>query len=54
MPICRDCNKDVAGNFQTIETRRKTKIIICNECLAKYKRKEVNSANNSSEPVRQY
>lgn len=34
--ICRECEKEVLS-YQTIHTKRKTKIYICNECLKKIK-----------------
>lgn len=46
MAICMDCKKDKLTDYQEINTRRKTKVIICNECLKKYQRKEVASARN--------
>ena len=32
---CRECKKEVLDNYQIIETKRKDKIYICNECLKK-------------------
>ena len=52
MPVCEDCRKEVVRDYQVIETKRKTKLCFCNECMAKYTRKEVNSANDSSKPIR--
>ena len=46
MPICRECNKEVVNNYQTIQTKRKTTVVICNECLKKIK-EECQSARNS-------
>lgn len=48
MPICADCKNEVTRDFQSIKTKRNTEIHICNECMKKYKRKEVNSAGHSS------
>lgn len=47
MPICVDCKEEVVVNYQTIKTKRNTTIHICDKCLKKYKRKEVNSAGDS-------
>lgn len=44
--ICRECNREVIGNYQMIQTKRKTTVYICNECLKKI-REEVQSARNS-------
>lgn len=52
MPVCEDCKKEVAKNYQLIETKRHTKLCFCNECMAKYKRKEVDSASNNRKPIR--
>lgn len=51
MPICVDCNQEVVLNYQTIQTKRHTTIYICDECLKKYKRKEVDSAGHSKKPT---
>lgn len=50
MPICRECNKDVVSNYQTIQTKRKTTIVICNECLRK-EREEAKRARDSKQSV---
>ena len=47
MAICRDCGKDKVTGYQEIHTRRKTIVIICNECLKKYQRKEVANARDN-------
>lgn len=44
--ICRECNREVLTKYQTIETKRKTKTHICNECLGKMK-EEAQCARNS-------
>lgn len=44
--ICRECNREVLTEYQTIEIKRKTKIHICNECLKKMK-EEAQRARNS-------
>ena len=46
MAICSECNKDVVAHYQEIQTKRKTTVIICNECLDKMRR-AANSARDS-------
>lgn len=47
MPVCMDCKEEVLKDYQIIETKRSTKVCICNECLKKYQRKEVKGARDS-------
>ena len=54
MAVCEDCKKEVVRDYQTVETKRHTKLYFCNECMSRYKRKEVNNADNSSELIRQH
>lgn len=46
MAICIDCGKEVL-TYQTIETKRHTKVYICNECLKKRRRGNVNNARDN-------
>ena len=50
MAICRECNKDVMVDFQTIQTKRKTTVYICNKCLEKMK-EESASARDSKKSI---
>ncbi len=47
MPVCMECKRDVLADYHEIETKRKTKLIICYECWRKLHRKEVNGARDS-------
>ena len=47
MAICRDCKKDVYSNYQTIITKRKTEVVICDDCMKKYRRNNVSGARDS-------
>lgn len=47
LQICSYCQKEVFTNYQSIETKRKSKIIICSDCLKQTQRKEVDSARDS-------
>lgn len=49
MPVCVECGKYVVMGYETIKTKRKTEINICNQCLKK--EKEVNSARDSKQSV---
>lgn len=40
MPICINCGQEVLTNYQTIETKRKTKVYICDTCVKKSQRKD--------------
>lgn len=44
--VCRECNKEKMDDYQTIETKRKTKIYICNDCVEKM-RNEAQRARDS-------
>lgn len=44
--VCIECKKN-KKNVHEIVTRRKTKIIICTDCIKKYQRKEGSSARDS-------
>ena len=44
--ICRECNREVLTSYQEIQTKRKTTVIICDECLEKMRR-AANSARDS-------
>ena len=47
MPICSSCHKETLHNYHSIETKRKSKLIICSDCLKQTQRKEVDSARDS-------
>lgn len=49
MAICVECNREILINYQTIETKRGSKVIICDECMKKYRRSD--SARDSKKPV---
>ena len=51
MAVCVECKEDVVRDYHKIQTRRNTEVVICKECMAKYQRKEVNSASNNREPI---
>lgn len=51
MVICADCKGEFTSNYQTIQTKRNTTIHICDHCIKKYKRKEVDSAGHSKKPT---
>lgn len=51
MAVCVECKNDVLS-YHKINTKRGSEIIICKECMAKYQRKEVNSASNNRKPIR--
>lgn len=51
MPICIECNKYTEIGYQTIKTKRGSEIHICNTCLNKTKKKEVNNAVDSKQSV---
>lgn len=46
MAICRDCKKEVYS-YHTINTKRKTEVIICHECMKKYRRNNVSGARDN-------
>lgn len=50
MPVCIECNKDVLDNYQTIGTKRNTKVVICNDCVEK-QRKEARRARDNQKPI---
>ena len=50
MPECIECKKDVLTDYQTISTRRKTKVVICNACVER-QRKEAKRARDSKKSV---
>ena len=50
MPECIECKKDVLDNYQTITTRRNTKVVICNDCVEK-QRKEARRARDNQKPI---
>lgn len=54
MAICSDCGKDVLTNYQTIETKRGSKVYICNDCVRKTQRKEVDSARDNQKLIREH
>ena len=47
MPICVECGKHVITNYQTIKTKRKTVVHICNPCISKTRVREADSARDS-------
>lgn len=47
MPVCRECKRNVLENYQTIQTQRKDKIVICNACMEKIKEENKNARNSS-------
>lgn len=53
MAICRECGRDWLTNYQTIQTKRKSTVIICNECLGKMK-EEAKRARDSQKPIREH
>lgn len=46
MAVCRDCKKDVYSNYQVITTKRKTEVVICDECMKKYRRNSNSESSN--------
>ena len=50
MPVCIECKKDVLVDYQTIGTKRKTEIVICNACLEQ-QRKEARRARNNQKSI---
>lgn len=46
MPVCIECKKDVLNNYQTISTKRSTKVVICDKCIEQ-QRKEAKRARDS-------
>lgn len=50
MPYCIECKKEVLDNYQTISTKRGTKVVICNACVEQ-QRKEAKRARDSKKPV---
>lgn len=54
MEICQECKKEIFCNFQVIQTTRKSKVVICNDCIAKMTRKEVDHARDSTESLREH
>lgn len=50
MPYCIECKKDVLDNYQTISTKRKTEVVICNECVEQ-QRKEAKRARDSKQSI---
>ncbi len=53
MAICRECGKDWALDYQEIQTKRKTKVIICNQCLREMQ-EEAKRARDSQKPIREH
>lgn len=48
MKVCRECKKEILSDkFQTIQTKRKTTIYICNKCVKEIYGIEVERAINS-------
>lgn len=54
MEVCRECNRTVYSGFQLIKTARKTTVVICDECMKKIYGKEVASAGDSKESLREH
>ena len=54
MEVCRECNRTVYSNFQLIQTSRKSKVVICNDCMKKVYGKEVDGAGDSKESLREH
>ena len=50
MPVCIECNRDVLVDYQTISTKRNTKVVICNACVEK-QRKEARRARDNQKPI---
>lgn len=50
MPYCIECNKDVLDHYQTISTKRNTKVVICNDCVEK-QRKEARRARDNEKSI---
>lgn len=50
MAICIECKEDKL-QYQTIQTKRHTTVYICNDCLKKRQRKEVNNARDNKQSV---
>lgn len=54
MEVCIECKREIYSNFQTIQTSRKSKVIICNDCISKMQRKEADNARDSKESLREH
>lgn len=50
MPYCVECGKDVLDNYQTISTKRNTKIVICDKCIEQ-QRKEAKRARDNQKSI---
>ena len=53
MAICRECGRDWALAYQTIQTKRNSTVVICNECLERMK-EEAKRARDSQKPIREH
>ena len=54
MEVCRECNRTIYSDFQTIQTSRKSKVIICNDCISKMQGKRPDNARDSKESLREH
>lgn len=52
MAVCVECKRDNVKGYHRIQTKRGSQVVICKECMAKYQRKEVDSASNNRKPIR--
>lgn len=46
MPVCIECGKEVLDNYQTISTKRNTKIVICDKCVEQQKEEAKRARDN--------
>ena len=45
MAICIECKRDKLRDYQEIRTQRKTTVVICDDCMKKYKRASEGSSS---------